>query len=149
MLQNMTNSNVSTEFVCLIIVGMFWGCTNPLIRKGSLDSTTTSSSSVSHNRNDKSNTNKTKNVSSILNELLKFRFVRVILPYIINQLGSLFFYFTLSNTNLSVAVPVCNALALVFSIVTCWMIGEHVNYPIRSMLGSIFILIGVMLCVDS
>ena len=146
----MTNSNnvKSIEFICLIIVGMFWGCTNPLIRKGSLlDSTTTSS--VSCNTNDKSLTTNEKNVSSILNELLKFRFVRVILPYIINQLGSLFFYFTLSNTNLSVAVPVCNALALVFSILTCWMIGEHVNHPIRSMIGSIFILIGVMLCVDS
>lgn len=157
----------------MILVGMFWGCTNPLLRKGSSDIGTSNNESLhlhktSQNRKERSDesnlgstdaddnkVDRNKHTASIikivqsniLRQLYKFRDIRVWLPYAINQLGSLFFYITLSNTNLSIAVPSCNALALVFSILTSYVIGERIHQPVRSIVGSTLVMVGVALCV--
>jgi hypothetical protein len=111
--------------------------------------------------------------------------LQALLPYAINQLGSIMYYYLLSSqgehlqafrtkvgsgtndcdcylsksttvadaaascvaafvlfTDMSVAVPLCNSLALVCTTVTAAAIGEHVAKPTYVVLGIGFILAG-------
>jgi hypothetical protein len=72
-----------------------------------------------------------------------------LLPYILNQSGSIVFYILLANSDLSLAVPICNALALVFSFITSYMLGEPIHKPIQTFLGASLVLVGVTICVSS
>ncbi len=117
----------------MMVVGALWGCTNPLLRKGSVEVTTSN-----------------KQESSMLGTFLKsFLNVKVWLPYVLNQSGSLAFYFLLAKSDISTAVPICNAMALLFSFVTSWMLGEPIHNLPRTALGAGLILVGVTICVSS
>lgn len=120
----------SSEILSLVLVGAFWGCTNPLMRQGSQDvSLAKQQSSASW--------------------LSKWLSVRVWLPYALNQSGSLLFYYTLGHSDLSLAVPMCNGLALVFSILTSYWIGEPMDDPWRLIVGSALVMAGVAVCLSS
>lgn len=121
------------DAVALILVGALWGCTNPLLREGSA----------------KASQGKVDEDSLLWRSLEKFRSYRVWLPYAVNQSGSLLYYFTLANSDLSLAVPVCNGLALVFSIITSYALGEEITNPARTILGSTLVVLGVAVCMVS
>ena len=87
-------------------------------------------------------------VSTVKRSLSKFRQVRVWLPYALNQCGSVLYYFLLASSDLSVAVPVCNALSLVFSCITSYLLGERVDQPIKAIFGSAFVMAGVAICMS-
>jgi drug/metabolite transporter (DMT)-like permease len=134
------------ELASLVLVGAFWGCTNPLLRKGSttVDVAATSTNKAAAGANERSKSSGL----SLVNQLGKFRYVSVWLPYAMNQLGSLLFYFTLSKNDLSLTVPSCNALALVFSIVTSWLVlKEPVDRPVQIVSGAALVMCGVAVCV--
>mmetsp|Transcript_25561 Transcript_25561/g.70580 ORF Transcript_25561/g.70580 Transcript_25561/m.70580 type:complete len:173 (+) Transcript_25561:231-749(+) len=149
------------NYLSMIAVGAFWGCTNPLLRQGAVQATnqnhiatTTSTTNSSHNNNDSnnaSNNNPPSIITGSLQSLLKFRQWQVWLPYVVNQLGSALFYVTLGNSELSLAVPICNGLALVFSILTSFVIGGERpdDNPLQTVLGSALVVLGVALCVLS
>ena len=120
----------STEILSLVLVGAFWGCTNPLMRQGSQDVSLVNQQQQS-------------------SRLSKWLNVRVWLPYAVNQSGSLLFYYTLGHSDLSLAVPMCNGLALVFSILTSYGIGEPMNDPWRIIVGSSLVMAGVAVCLSS
>ena len=131
------------EIAALVLVGAFWGCTNPLLRQGSLGASS-SSSNGQHQEQPQDNA-----VSSwTYYQLRKFRHVRVWFPYAINQCGSILFYLALSQTDLSLAVPIANALALVFSVATTvWWTGERLHRrPVQTVVGAALIVGGVALC---
>ena len=75
------------DSLSMILVGALWGCTNPLLRKGSVE--------VDENQ-------RLSSLKALLN-------VKIWLPYLMNQSGSIVFYILLANTELSLAVPICNA----------------------------------------
>jgi drug/metabolite transporter (DMT)-like permease len=131
-------ASYAIEIVSIILVAALWGCTNPLLRKASTDLT------------DPAETNETSetisSIRSALSYISKFRHVAVWLPYALNQLGSVLFYYTLANTDLSLAVPACNALSLVFSIFTSWNIGEQIDQPLQTLFGASLIVGGVVVC---
>lgn len=137
----MTNA---LEVLSLILVGALWGCTNPLLRQGAVDAATAAD-------------NKTNNGAATTTTRSRLRFffqqlfhVRVWLPYAVNQSGSLLYYFTLANSNLSLAVPICNALALVFSVVTSLcVLGEPLRRPFMTCLGAAMVVTGVTLCLQT
>jgi drug/metabolite transporter (DMT)-like permease len=134
------------ELASLVLVGAFWGCTNPLLRKGSasLDVAPTNTNKAAARANERSKSSGL----SLMHQLGKFRYVSVWLPYAMNQLGSLLFYYTLSKTDLSLTVPSCNALALVFSIATSWLVlKEPVDRPVQIVNGAALIMCGVAVCV--
>ncbi len=116
----------SSEILALVLVGAFWGCTNPLMRQGSQNVASQQSSALS-----------------------KWLNVRVWLPYAVNQSGSLLFYYTLGHSDLSLAVPICNGLALVFSIFTSYWIGEPMNDSWRIIVGSACVVAGVTVCLTA
>jgi Putative transmembrane family 234 len=128
------------DLCCMVLVGALWGCTNPLLRMGDAD--------LSKEQDD--GTRKTKDTSFLVRQLSKFRHISVWLPYALNQAGSGLFYFTLSQTELSRAVPACNALALVFSVITSWfVVGERSENPIRSVVGAALVMGGVGICLHA
>ncbi|KAF4802674.1 Transmembrane protein [Turdus rufiventris] len=52
---------------------------------------------------------------------------KYLVPFLLNQAGSLLFYLTLASTELSLAVPLCNSLALVVTLVTGKILGEDIG----------------------
>jgi drug/metabolite transporter (DMT)-like permease len=136
------------DILSLVLVGAFWGCTNPLLRKGSTEANDYSSSSSSAPVKQKQASPETV-AQKVAFSLARFRHVRVWLPYLLNQAGSLLYYFTLSQSDLSLAVPICNGLSLVFSIVTTYLIGEKVDQPVRTAAGAALVVTGVALCLLS
>ncbi len=125
------------DFLSMMVVGALWGCTNPLLRKGSVEASKDSKSD-------------TKQDSSMLQNFVKsFLDVKVWLPYVLNQSGSLAFYFLLAKSDISTAVPICNAMALLFSFVTSSLLGEPISNLPKTALGASLILVGVTICVSS
>lgn len=138
----------SLDFLSMIVVGALWGCTNPLLRKGSVEATSSSSSSPS---TDPKNhiSNKEASDSFLASFLKSFIDIKVWLPYVLNQSGSLVFYILLAKSDISTAVPICNAMALLFSFATSSVLGETTKNPLRTALGASLILFGVTVCVSS
>ncbi|XP_075051313.1 transmembrane protein 234 isoform X2 [Mixophyes fleayi] len=101
------------ELLSLLLVSLLWGVTNPFLRRGA------------------------EGVESVREErkvrrlLCEARFLisnyRYIIPFLLNQSGSLVFYLTLASTELSLAVPICNSLALVFTMVSGRILGEDIG----------------------
>ncbi|NXK87969.1 TM234 protein, partial [Formicarius rufipectus] len=69
-----------------------------------------------------------------------------LLPFLLNQGGSLLFYLTLASTELSLAVPLCNSLALVVTLLTGRILGEELGGK-RAVAGMLLTILGVSLCV--
>jgi len=135
------------DIAALVLVGGFWGCTNPLLRQGSLEAAA-SEHQQQRKQADASTTlsGTAYTTMSWTQQLRKFRHIRVWLPYAVNQSGSLLFYVALSQTDLSLAVPIANALALVFSVVTTFLIGEPLHQPLKTFVGAALVVGGVALC---
>ena len=128
------------DYVSMIFVGIFWGCTNPLLRHEALQSNSSA---------EQFGTGSQQEGSRLLPSLKKFSHVGVLLPYILNQAGSLLFYLTLGNSDISASVPICNGLALFFSVLTSFVIGEKVDSPVKTIVASSLIVFGVAMCVGS
>jgi hypothetical protein len=135
------------DALSLILVGAFWGCTNPLMRKGFAE-TKSSAKKCAHNTVD-GNDDGGRVKSFVIAKLTLLANIKVLLPYLINQLGSLLYYKTLASSNLTLSVPICNATAMVFSTITSVFLGERVNQPGRAALGVIAVLSGVAVCMYS
>ncbi|NXJ88878.1 TM234 protein, partial [Corythaixoides concolor] len=69
-----------------------------------------------------------------------------VVPFLLNQGGSLLFYLTLASADLSLAVPLCNSLALMVTLVTGRILGEDVGGK-RAVTGMLLTVLGVALCV--
>ena len=127
---------IGWDVISMIIVGAFWGCTNPLLRKGAVE--------VDNNHTYGGGGTSTTRITSVLRQFLN---IRVWLPYLLNQCGSIVYYVLLSKSDLTFAVPTCNALALVFTCFTSFALGEPINQPFRTILGSALVVGGVAICV--
>ena len=125
------------DAISMILVGALWGCTNPLLRHGAIETETSSKPEAA----DGFSWN--YRLRGFFRQLMH---VRVWLPYVVNQSGSLLYYVTLANCQIGLAVPICNALALVFSVVTSLMIGESMPRPLWTVLGASLVVAGVTIC---
>jgi len=135
----------TSEALSLLLVGAFWGCTNPYMRKGYIDTKSTKSTTQTADDSDTNNSH-IRWKSYILAKLVILANYKVWLPYLINQLGSILYYKTLASSNLTLSVPICNATAMVFSSITSAILGEKVNQPGRAVVGVILVLSGVAVC---
>ena len=131
--------NVS-ETLSLLLVGILWGCTNPFMRKGFIETKSTKQQQQGQDDGLK---------LFILNKLVLLVNIKVWLPYLLNQCGSLLYYKTLASSNLTLSVPICNALSLVFSCITSALLGERMNQPRKAVLGVVLVLLGVGVCMYS
>mmetsp|Transcript_46904 Transcript_46904/g.73415 ORF Transcript_46904/g.73415 Transcript_46904/m.73415 type:complete len:117 (+) Transcript_46904:669-1019(+) len=71
-----------------------------------------------------------------------------LLPFVINQCGSLVYYITLGSADISMAVPIANSTTFFWTWAAGVYLGdEKVNA--RTLIGSAFVVLGVALCVYS
>lgn len=116
----------------LVLVAFLWGSTNPLIKKGSAGI---------------ENIKRSNAVWQFLAEL-KFLVLnwKYIIPFLINQSGSLVYYLTLASADLSLAVPITNSLTFLFTTMVGQILGEKVASK-ETCLGMVLVMLGVGLCV--
>lgn len=122
------------ELVSLVLVSTLWGCTNPLLKKGTRGIETVTQSS---------------RVAQLLAEF-KFLLLNLsyMVPFLLNQSGSLIYYYTLSTTELSLAVPVTNSLTFLCTLITGKLLGEEFGGK-RAVAGMFLTMTGITLCVLS
>lgn len=143
----------SPEIVWLVVVGMLWGCTNPLIKHGSsgvaseLSNSAKEDGSSSSNGNSSAEKNGKKGVvgTALKDVLFLLSRWRYVVPFLVNQLGSVVFFWRLSGSDMSLVSPVANGLAFFFTALTD-MAFFHARVTAKAVLGSILVVLGVALC---
>ncbi|KAI9905563.1 hypothetical protein PsorP6_014062 [Peronosclerospora sorghi] len=115
------SSAVST-FLSFLLVGALWGCTNPLIKRGSHDD-------VMHSRNDNSIREFAKQLVGLLKNWRVRDINNFVLPFALNQSGSVVYVYLLGSAEISNAVPICNSLTFVFTALTSRLLGEKPKRP--------------------
>ncbi|PWA16312.1 hypothetical protein CCH79_00004355, partial [Gambusia affinis] len=122
------------EVLSLVLVSLLWGCTNPFLKKGSEGI---------------ENVTETNRVFQLLAEI-KFLILNIkyLVPFLINQSGSLVYFYTLSTTDLSLAVPVANSLTFLCTLLTGKLLGEEFGGK-RAIVGMFLTMTGVTLCIVS
>lgn len=115
----------------LFVVAILWGITNPFMRKGAQGLETVKATSVYKQF--------IKEIAFLVTNL------KYLLPFLLNQCGSVLYFLTLQSTDISLAVPVSNSLTFVFTAMTGWFLGEEKVHK-NTYLGMILILSGTTLC---
>ncbi|XP_015586646.1 transmembrane protein 234 homolog isoform X2 [Cephus cinctus] len=117
--------------VYLVLTAILWGATNPFLKKGSQGLENVKSSSRCGQF--------AKEVIFLVTNL------KYIIPFLINQCGSILYFLTLQSTDISLAVPVTNSLTFVFTGIAGRLLGEEKVHR-NTYIGMIFILTGTTLC---
>lgn len=71
-----------------------------------------------------------------------------LMPFLLNQSGSLLYYLALASTDLTLAVPICNSLAIVFTLIVGKVLGEDVGGK-EAVAGMMLTITGITLCISS
>lgn len=109
------------EYIHILIVSVLWGCTNPFLK----------------------GTSETR--SNVLEEGMALVFKwQFLLPFVLNQMGSVLYASLLSSVDVSVAQPSCNALAMVFTALTASCLGER-RLGVKGVLGMFLIVVGTFI----
>ncbi|RYH17979.1 hypothetical protein EON65_27835 [archaeon] len=124
-----------------ILVSILWGCSNPFIKHGQALQNRSNSQDLDEDPQKKTN----KGLFGSIKNMIQNK--TVLIPFIVNQSGSLVFYVLLSSEPVSVASPVVNSLTFVVTAVTSYVLfNEVVRYPSMLIIGSVLILLGTSLC---
>ncbi|XP_063168265.1 transmembrane protein 234 [Candoia aspera] len=120
------------EVAALILVAILWGATNPYLKRGT------------------EGLEQVKRESKPQQMLAEIKFLclnyKYMVPFVLNQCGSFIYYLTLASTDLTLAVPLCNSLALVFTMATGKVLGENVGGT-RAALGVLLTVLGIAVCI--
>ena len=116
----------------LVLVSLLWGCTNPFMREGSKPNDTDNSS-----RKDNQNY-----IMKLINFVKNWKFL---IPFLLNQSGSILYMKSLGDYPISITVPVSTALTSFFTAITAFFLGERMLNK-QSILALFLIIIGTILC---
>uniref|UniRef100_A0A8D2KXT0 Transmembrane protein 234 n=1 Tax=Varanus komodoensis TaxID=61221 RepID=A0A8D2KXT0_VARKO len=121
---------VTGEIGALILVAALWGGTNPFLKRGT------------------EGLEQVRRKSQPIQLLAEMKFLclnyKYVVPFALNQCGSLVYYLTLASADLTLAVPFCNSLALMFTLATGKVLGEAIGGA-RAALGMVLTALGVAL----
>ena len=106
-----------------VLVGALWGCTNPLLNRAS--------QSRPYTPHPHRGWNFVREVGHLLSN---WRFV---LPFALNQLGSVAYVATLGSSAISMAQPICNSLSVLFNCLTARALGEKPLNACASLSGEV------------
>ena len=130
----------------MIAVGLVWGATNALMRRGALlwdqsvkRLSTQSSSSLKLHQ---------KLFASLKNWLALLVIWQYTVPFLLNLSASATFFAILSHTPISLAVPVTNATTFAATAFFGLLLGERTRVGF-SLLGMASIVLGVWLCINT
>lgn len=73
---------------------------------------------------------------------------KYLMPFFLNQCGSLLYYLTLASTDLTLAVPISNSLAIIFTLIVGKVLGEDIGGK-RAFAGMVLTMAGITLCITS
>lgn len=117
-----------------LLVAIIWGATNPFLKKGG------------------SGIENVKKQNFMLQFIAELKFLvfnwQYAVPFILNQFGSVVYYFTIAKADISLAVPITNSLTFITSTVVGRLLGEPAHSR-WTYLGLTFVVCGVALCVSS
>ncbi|XP_041985265.1 transmembrane protein 234 homolog [Aricia agestis] len=116
----------------LFLTGALWGCTNPFIRQGTKGL-----------RSVKSKTWVGQAAAEVTFLLGNWKYV---VPWLVNQSGSLVYLAAVQRAPLSLAVPVANSLAFAFTALTDAVVGTEEPLDGVSMIGVGLIALGTAFC---
>ena len=121
------------QVCCLLFVALLWGVTNPLMKAGSRG------------------VENAKRGSQYWGWIAELFFLarqwRYVASFLLNQAGSVLFYWTVSQSDVSLVVPVTNSLTLVVTTVAGRVLLKEGELPWKSYAGMSLILAGVTFCV--
>ncbi|XP_065332017.1 transmembrane protein 234 homolog [Cloeon dipterum] len=121
-----------TPWLGLLAVGALWGGTNPFIKRGS------------------KGVQKVHSPNKITQIILEIKYLftqwQYILPFLLNQCGSVVYFLTLQQTDLSLAVPIANALTFLFTALVGHLLGEE-KIDKETLCGITLVVVGISLCV--
>ncbi|XP_036866342.2 transmembrane protein 234 isoform X4 [Manis javanica] len=122
------------QVLALVLVAALWGGTQPLLKRAS------SRLQQVHERTW---------ARQLLQEMKTlFLNTEYLMPFFLNQCGSLLYYLTLTSTDLTLAVPISNSLAIVFTLIVGKVLGEDIGGK-RALAGMVLTVAGITLCVTS
>ena len=125
-------------WVWYVLVGLVWGGSNPLLKRGASSLTSVPPYKWAGP------------LGGVLAETVHlFTTPSYLLPFAANQGGSLLFLVCLGNAPLSDAVPIVNALTFAATALMGMALGEPVsqNYPL-TFAGMALVSLGIYLCVS-
>lgn len=128
--QNMSSPLSDAFWLC--IVSVLWGATNPLIRKGSRGI---------------EDIHRSSRIQQFFAEVIFLASNwKYMIPFLLNQCGSVVFYLTLVSADLSIAVPITNSLTMLITTLTGRILGEG-KVNAGTFLGMVLVISGVSICV--
>ncbi|CAK9172740.1 unnamed protein product [Ilex paraguariensis] len=124
----------------MIVVGLVWGATNALMRRGALiwDQTV---KFTSH-----SNTTQNPILRTLRNWLNLLWIWQYSVPFLLNLSASATFFAILSDSPISLAVPVTNATTFAATAVFGMALGEETRVGL-ALFGTFLIVLGVYVCI--
>ncbi|KAK4753969.1 hypothetical protein SAY87_002073 [Trapa incisa] len=127
----------------MVAVGLVWGATNALMRRGAVlwDRQLRSVASSRHPSN-----RRQKLVASIRNWMNLLLIWQYTVPFLVNISASATFFAILSHTPISLTVPVTNATTFAATAVFGVILGEETRLG-HALLGTTLIILGVWLCI--
>lgn len=113
-----------------VLVGLIWGSTNPFVKRGSL----------------KVEQHQLQRRSSRIAGLLSWLEPSLLIPWLLNQSGSVLFTVLLANAaDISRAVPIANAVSIAANAVADLALREQ--YNVKLLFGGVLLVAaGVLLC---
>ncbi|KAL6226529.1 hypothetical protein ACLB2K_000491 [Fragaria x ananassa] len=126
----------------MIGVGLVWGATNALMRRGALlwDQALMSSSSQQNTAHGN------KLLTSLKSWLKLLSIWQYTIPFFVNLSASATFFAILSHTPISLAVPVTNATTFAATAVFGLLLGEQTHLGL-ALFGTALIVLGIWLCI--
>ncbi|XP_074654169.1 transmembrane protein 234 homolog [Tubulanus polymorphus] len=120
------------EIVYLTLAAFLWGFTNPMLKQGG------------------EGIERVKKSNRVFQFLAELNFLvstgRFMIPFLMNQAGSIVFFLTLRTADLALAVPITNALTFVFTIISGYVILDE-KVSKQTFIGMLMVVTGVFCCV--
>ena len=125
-----------TPLVGYFLVGLLWGVTNPFIKRA-----TVSMKAAEASRNPATSKSHLATLRQFCSEPKSF------VPFLVNQMGSLVFYYMLSTEPVSRTAPICNAITFIFTALTGYVFfQEEIHSPLLLTIGSLLVVLGTYFC---
>lgn len=116
-------------------VGIVWGTSNSFLKRAQEKYSKTQSKEGGSKRI----ISKTglETIKELLTDL------NMLIPFVVNQCGSVMFYYLLASQPLSVAAPLCNTLTFAFTAISAYLLGERAQNPLLLFTGVFFVISGI------
>ncbi|KAK9148693.1 hypothetical protein Scep_007450 [Stephania cephalantha] len=129
----------------MVAIGLIWGATNALMRRGALiwDQKLRSSANLHSHQSSLLHQKLLGNLKNWLNLILIWQYS---IPFAVNLSASAAFFAILSDSPISLAVPVTNAMTFAATAVFAMLLGEETHLGF-ALLGTFLIVVGVWICI--